>query len=81
MVLGNNNLRPCSELPAKSPEETRRHQKEYDAILESMRKKEAQDNRDKKRADESRRKHEEKIAHVAQLWAREFLPNFAEALV
>ncbi|VDN35431.1 unnamed protein product [Gongylonema pulchrum] len=65
-----------SNLPAKSVEEQRRHQAQYQALIEAAKRKEARRACQRKKFLEMRRKEEEEAAAAVRVWSNEILPNW-----
>ncbi|XP_011309352.1 TBC1 domain family member 14-like [Fopius arisanus] len=67
-----------SYLPAKNPDEETKHQKEHDEILESVRRRETQAEKERNKKREERYKEEERLLVDSRLWTSDILPNFEQ---
>ncbi|XP_012255618.2 TBC1 domain family member 14-like [Athalia rosae] len=65
-----------SNLPAKSPMEEESHRKQYNAILEAVRRREVKEEKERKVQRELQLKEEERLAEDSLTWSSQVLPKF-----
>eukprot|EP00047_Mylnosiga_fluctuans_P022055 m.112588 g.112588 ORF g.112588 m.112588 type:complete len:497 (-) comp9119_c0_seq2:468-1958(-) len=65
-----------SNLPAKTPEEERRHRLQFEAMMEGSRRKQAQDEERRLRLEAARRKKEQAILCAQGVWLETVLPDW-----
>ncbi|CAG2165478.1 unnamed protein product [Oppiella nova] len=63
-------------LPAKHPEEDKKHKQEFEEMIRQTRKKELKDMKAKKRMAERQRKQEEQVIEAIKVWNTDLLPNW-----